>query len=70
MALTDSLDVALEAQKTDPSLTIVRTAPERALPRAEELTVALGSLAGRLPPGGGRVAVGAALDVELLLLDV
>ncbi|MFJ1732961.1 TetR/AcrR family transcriptional regulator [Streptomyces sp. NPDC088254] len=47
-ALTGFLDVTLEAQLTDPSLTIVRAAPERVLPRTEELTATLDSLAGRL----------------------
>ncbi|POX58683.1 TetR family transcriptional regulator [Streptomyces sp. Ru62] len=47
-ALAGFLDVTLEAQLTDPSLTIVRAAPERVLPRTEELTARLDSLAGRL----------------------
>ncbi|MFH8663038.1 TetR/AcrR family transcriptional regulator [Streptomyces afghaniensis] len=47
-ALTGFLDVTLEAQLTDPSLTIVRAAPDRVLPRTEELTAALDSLAGQL----------------------
>jgi hypothetical protein len=47
-ALADFLDVTLKAQLTDPSLTIVRAAPERVLPRTEELTATLDSLAGRL----------------------
>ncbi|MEE1764763.1 MULTISPECIES: TetR/AcrR family transcriptional regulator [unclassified Streptomyces] len=47
-ALAGFLDVTLEAQLTDPSLTIVRAAPARVLPRTEELTATLDSLAGRL----------------------
>ncbi|MFI9754373.1 TetR/AcrR family transcriptional regulator [Streptomyces collinus] len=47
-ALADFLDVTLEAQLADPSLTIVRAAPERVLPRTEELTATLDSLAGQL----------------------
>lgn len=47
-ALTGFLDVTLEAQLTDPSLTTVRAAPERVLPRTEELTDMLDSLAGQL----------------------
>ncbi|MFI6377059.1 TetR/AcrR family transcriptional regulator [Streptomyces sp. NPDC050546] len=47
-ALTGFLDVTLEAQLTDPSLTIVRAAPARVLPRTEELATELDSLAGRL----------------------
>ncbi|MGW1600089.1 TetR/AcrR family transcriptional regulator [Streptomyces eurythermus] len=47
-ALTGFLDVTLEAQLTDPSLTAVRAAPQRVLPRTEELTAMLDSLAGQL----------------------
>ncbi|MFJ8085331.1 hypothetical protein ACIQ6Y_32630 [Streptomyces sp. NPDC096205] len=47
-ALVGFLGATLEAQLTDPSLTIVRAAPERVLPRTEELTTTLGALAGRL----------------------
>lgn len=47
-ALTGFLEVTLEAQLTDASLTIVRAAPERVLPRTEELTGMLDSTAGRL----------------------
>ncbi|MFG2133970.1 TetR/AcrR family transcriptional regulator [Streptomyces sp. NPDC048751] len=47
-ALTGFLDVTLEAQLTDPSITIVRAAPDRVLPRTEELSAALDSLAGQL----------------------
>ncbi|MBI0296782.1 TetR/AcrR family transcriptional regulator [Streptomyces sp. PRKS01-29] len=47
-ALTGFLGITLEAQLADPSLTIVRSAPERVLDRTEELTAALDLLAGRL----------------------
>jgi AcrR family transcriptional regulator len=47
-ALTGFLGVTLEAQLTDPSLTTVRAAPERVLPRTEELAAMLDSLAGQL----------------------
>ncbi len=47
-ALTGFLDITLEAQLTDPSITLVRAAPECVLPRTEELTAALDALAGRL----------------------
>jgi len=47
-ALAGFLDVTLEVQLTDPSITIVRAAPDRVLPRTEELTALLDSLAGRL----------------------
>ena len=47
-ALAGFLGATLEAQLTDPSLTIVRAAPERVLPRTEELTATLDALAGQL----------------------
>lgn len=47
-ALAGFLDVTLEVQLTDPSITIVRAAPDRVLPRTKELITMLDSLAGRL----------------------
>ncbi|MFI6741239.1 TetR/AcrR family transcriptional regulator [Nonomuraea sp. NPDC050451] len=47
-ALTDFLDATLDAQLTDPSISIVRAAPDHVLPRTKELTTTLDSLAGRL----------------------
>ncbi|WP_107115949.1 TetR/AcrR family transcriptional regulator [Streptomyces acidiscabies] len=42
------LGASLEAQLADPSITVVRSAPQRVLPRTEELTTELDSVAGHL----------------------
>ncbi|MFD7278591.1 TetR/AcrR family transcriptional regulator [Streptomyces sp. NPDC059862] len=47
-ALTDFLNTTLEAQLTDPSISIVRAAPDHVLPRTTEITTTLDSLAGQL----------------------
>ncbi|WBO62705.1 TetR/AcrR family transcriptional regulator [Streptomyces camelliae] len=47
-ALTDFLGTTLEAQLTDPSISLVRAAPDHVLPRTTELATTLDSLAGRL----------------------
>ncbi|MCF1592961.1 TetR/AcrR family transcriptional regulator [Streptomyces muensis] len=47
-ALADFLDTTLEAQLTDPSISIVRSAPAHVLPRTTELAAAMDSLAGRV----------------------
>ncbi|MDT0317857.1 TetR/AcrR family transcriptional regulator [Streptomyces millisiae] len=47
-ALADFLDTTLEAQLTDPAISIVRAAPHHVLPRTTELATTLDSLAGEL----------------------
>ncbi|MFF4522662.1 TetR/AcrR family transcriptional regulator [Streptomyces bluensis] len=47
-ALTGFLGTTLTMQLTDPSITLVRAAPEHVLPRTRELTATLDALAGRL----------------------
>lgn len=47
-ALVDFLNATLEVQLTDPSVTVVRSAPDRVLPRTTGLTDEMDSLAGRL----------------------
>ena len=47
-SLVDFLNATLEVQLTDPSVTVVRSAPDRVLPRTTELTDEMDSLAGRL----------------------
>ncbi|KDN78061.1 TetR family transcriptional regulator [Streptomyces olindensis] len=47
-ALVDFLDATLEVQLTDPSITVVRSAPDHVLPRTTELADEMDSLAGLL----------------------
>lgn len=47
-SLADFLDATLVALLSDPSITIVRAAPEHVMPRTTELADTLDSLAGRL----------------------
>ncbi len=47
-SLADFLDTTVEALLTDPSISIVRAAPDHALPRTSEIATTLDALAGQL----------------------